>query len=83
MAERRVRVARRETFPGEYSNIEIDVEVEVRPEETTQEALERASQEVASRLQFEKKRRTRRGSFWADREIVYPLEAFEAEEGPA
>jgi hypothetical protein len=72
MTNRRVRVARRETYAGEFANIEVDVELTVGPEESTQHALERAAQEVASRLEFERRRRRSRGAFWADTVVTTP-----------
>jgi hypothetical protein len=72
----KVRIARRETYEGEFANIEVDVEIEVREGESTQDALERADQEVATRLRFAKSRRRLRGPWWADHEFSGPLDKF-------
>lgn len=79
MTDLKVSVSRTETFPGEYANVTVTVEETVDESRGVQEALERAEQQVATRLRFLRERRTRRGPWWADQVVGGPLERFDQE----
>lgn len=76
-------MSRTESY-GDYGNLVVEIsEVEVLPGEQIQDAYERASQEVASRLEFEARRRQGRGKFWVDVKITRPIESYDEKSGAA
>jgi|GEM_PF-2261833 hypothetical protein len=72
----KARIARTETFAGEFANVTVDVELDAAPGQHIREVLELASMHVADRLRIERARRKKLGGFWDPADAVRPLEEF-------
>lgn len=72
----KARIERTETFPGEYANVTVSVELDAEPGQHIREVLAIASVHVADQLRVERARRRRLGAWGEEQQ---PLEAFEGQ----